>query len=77
MNERQLHFIKTLAKYLISDEAEMSMSLDPRMKGTQSQKHAQKWQELRGATPLFGYYPGEEGLAKAEQELIEFLKPRG
>lgn len=61
-------FIKQLAKFLCSTEAMKSMELQ--MGGTS----ALEWQALRSATPLFGYYPGEEGLERAEKQLTEFLK---
>lgn len=71
MNERQLQFIKVLAKALTKDEAKRSMLLQI------GNKDAQDWAELRGATPLFGYYPEPDGREKAEKELIQFLWPQG
>jgi hypothetical protein len=34
---------------------------------------SKRWAALRDATPLFGYYPGEEGRKQAEDELTRFL----
>jgi hypothetical protein len=67
MNERQQKFIRALAKFLTENEAEMSVKLQFRL------PEAKQWMELRSATPLFGYYPGEEGLNQAEDELTRFL----
>jgi hypothetical protein len=70
MNERQLRFIKVLAKSLIKDEAKRSMLLRI------GNKDAQDWADLRGTTPLFGYYPEPDGPERAEKELIQFLWPQ-
>ena len=67
MNERQVKFIQALAKFLTENEAEMSVKLSVAM------PEAKRWAALRDATPLFGYYPGEEGLKQAEDELTRFL----
>lgn len=67
MNERQQRFIKALVKYLTEDETLMSVKLNL------GHNDAKKWAMLRGATPLLGYYDGEEGQQQAEKELTEFL----
>lgn len=67
MNERQQRFIKALTKYLTEDETIMSVKLNL------GHNDAKKWAKLRGSTPLLGYYDGEEGRIKAEEELTEFL----
>jgi hypothetical protein len=78
VNERQLRFIKVLAKFLVENEVEMSLKLELSAKNPIfAHPEAKIWSELRGATPLFGYYDGEDGLAKAEAELIRFLNPQG
>lgn len=71
MNERQLRFIKALAKFLVANETEMSVKL------TLKREDAVRWCDLRNATPLMGYYDGTEGLERAERELTEFLRPCG
>ena len=65
----QLKFIKALAKFLATDESRKSIELQM---GT---PYGKSWSELRGATPLFGYYDDEGGLERAEKELFEFLYP--
>jgi hypothetical protein len=67
MNERQLRFIKALAKFLVSNETEMSVKLQLQ------RDEAKRWRELRNATPLLGYYDDEEGMDRAVKELTEFL----
>lgn len=67
MNEKQQKFIQALAKFLTENEAEMSVGLQFRL------PEAKRWLELRSATPLSGYYPGEEGRKQAEDELTRFL----
>jgi hypothetical protein len=67
MNEKQTRFIKALAKFLTENEAEMSVGLQL------DKPESKRWSVLRSATPLFGYYPGEEGLKQAEEELTRFL----
>ena len=61
---RKKEFIRALAEFLVSDEAEKSIKLQM---GT---KMAKEWSKLRNTTPLFGYYPDVE---KAIKELEEFL----
>jgi hypothetical protein len=67
MNERQQRFVKALAKFLTEEETLMSVKL------SLQKPDAKKWAALRGATPLCGYYDGDEGREKAEEELTEFL----
>lgn len=67
MNERQLCFIKALAKFLTDNETEMSVKLQL------GRDEAKRWRDLRNTTPLIGYYDGEEGRTRAEKELVEFL----
>ena len=67
MNERQLKFVKALAKFLTENETEMSVKLSVGM------PEAKRWLALWDATPLSGYHDGEEGRIKAEKELMEFL----
>jgi hypothetical protein len=71
MNERQLRFIKALAEFLVSNEAEMSVRLQ------MGKNDAEKWSKLRSSTPLFGYYSGADGLDRAERDLINFLQCKG
>jgi hypothetical protein len=67
MNERQQRFIKALAKFLTEEETLMSVKL------SLEKPDAKRWAALRGSTPLCGYYDGEEGTIRAEEELTEFL----
>lgn len=67
MNERQQRFVKALAKFLVSNETEMSVKLQLQ------REEAKRWRDLRNETPLMGYYDGEEGLDQAVKELGEFL----
>jgi hypothetical protein len=60
-------FIRKLAEFLVGNEIEMSVKLQ------MGKPEAKVWADLRNATPLFGDYCGEEGLARAEQELAAFL----
>jgi hypothetical protein len=61
--DRKKAFIKELARFLASNQAERSIKLQM---GKQS---AKEWAALRGTTPLFGYPTLEE----AETVLTEFL----
>lgn len=61
-------FIKALAKFLTANETEMSIKLQLH------RPEAERWRDLRQATPLFGYYDGEDGRIKAEKELADFLE---
>ena len=70
MNAKQQKFVKALAKFLVSDEGSKSLAL---YLGKPCEK---AWMELRNATPLCGYYEGEEGLLDAEEELSIFLFPQ-
>jgi hypothetical protein len=67
MNERQLYFIKELAKFLTDDETLMSVYI------RLNKPEGKKWAALRSASPLMGYYDGEEGRKTAEEELIRFF----
>lgn len=62
--ERKRNFIKALAKFLVGNEGRKSIELQ------MGKELAKEWAELRGATPLHGYYPDVE---EAERELEEFL----
>lgn len=57
-------FIRELAKFLVGNETKKSIELQ------MGKESAKAWQNLRSATPLFGYYPDIE---KAVKELEEFL----
>jgi len=57
-------FIRILAEFLVGNEAKKSIELQ------MGKESAKEWSKLRGATPLFGYYPDVE---KAIKELEEFL----
>lgn len=57
-------FIKVLAKYLVGNQAEMSIRLQ------MQQPEALLWRDMRSATPLFGY-PTEE---EAVEVLTKFLQ---
>jgi hypothetical protein len=35
---------------------------------------AKSWAKMRDTTPLFGYYVGPEGMAKAIEQLTEWLR---
>ena len=67
MNERQQSFIKALAKFLTEEETLMSVNL------SLNKPDAKRWAALRSASPLIGYYDGEEGRKTAEEELIRFF----
>jgi hypothetical protein len=69
MNARQSKFIKALTKFLATDESRKSIELQM---GT---PYGKSWSDLRGSTPLFGYYDDEDGLERAEEELTKFLYP--
>jgi hypothetical protein len=61
-------FIHALARFLVDREARMSIGLQGG-----GNTEAQQWSALRNRTPLVGYYPGPEGLVRAERELRKFL----
>lgn len=61
-------FIEALAEYLVGNEAEMSIRLQ------MGKPDAKSWARMRGTTPLFGYYVGPEGMAKAIEQLTEWLR---
>ncbi len=60
-------FIEAMADYLVGNEVEMSVKLQ------MGKEDARLWSKIRNATPLFGYYGGSEGMAKAIKELTEWL----
>jgi hypothetical protein len=60
-------FIEALAEYLVGNEIEMSIRLQ------MGKPDAKLWSKVRNASPLFGYYGGSEGMAKAIKELTEWL----
>ncbi len=65
MNDKQQRFIQLLAKYLVGDQARMSIKL------SMSDPAAVAWAELRSATPITGWPTIEE----AEKTLTEWLTP--
>lgn len=67
MNEQQLRFVKELAKYLTANETLRSVELQL------GKAESKQWAALRNVTPLSGYYDGEEGRKRAEDELVRFL----
>jgi hypothetical protein len=69
MNSKQAKFIKILAKFLATEEGRKSIELQL---GT---SYGKAWSDLRGSTPLFGYYDDAGGLERAEEELSNFLYP--
>lgn len=58
-----IRFSSVLAKYLVEDQARMSIKLG------MGSPEAQAWAEIRNATPLFGYPTVEE----AEKTLLAWL----
>lgn len=63
-SQRKSEFIRQLAVYLVGDQARKSIEL------AMGNEAAQKWAELRNATPLFGY----PTVSEAEEILSEFLR---
>lgn len=60
---RKPAFVRELAKYLVGDQAKMSVRL------AMGNEDAQRWAALRASTPLFGYPTVEE----ATEQLAAWL----
>lgn len=67
--ERKKLFIRSLAEFLVGNQAGKSIALEIEAKTCPIITWAQEWAKLRGTTTLFGYPSVDE----AEKQLKEFL----